>query len=137
MFFDPLQGPCVMKAGYVSCLLVFETLFRADSHFLSMFKTCRESSPVLEEGRDWFLASAWATPALFQACLTASAGSSQAALTLVTVPQPCQCLSVYRPQISECFKVHVSDVQTWTHTMWTVRTPGVLGLPGGSFVPCG
>lgn len=61
-----------MSAGSVSCLLVFETMSRADSHFLPSFKGCWESSPLLGEGPGQFLAAPWATPALFRlACLRA------------------------------------------------------------------
>ena len=56
-----------MRAGNVSCLLVLETMFKADSHFLPKFQRCQESSPLLEESPDQFWAPPRATPALFQA----------------------------------------------------------------------
>lgn len=67
--FDLLNGPCT-RAGCVSCLLVFEIMFRADSHLLPKFQRCQESSPLLRGGCDQLLASLWAILALFQAGLS-------------------------------------------------------------------
>lgn len=64
IIFDPLKGPCV-RTGSVSCLLVFETMSRADGCFPPSFKRCQESSPLQVKGLGQPLASPWATPALF------------------------------------------------------------------------
>lgn len=60
-----------MRAGSVSSLLVFETMFMAGSPFLPKFKRCQESSPLLGGGPEQFLASHGSPLSCFQlGCLT-------------------------------------------------------------------
>lgn len=129
-----------MSAGSVSCLLVFETMSRADSHFLPSFKGCWESSPLLGEGPGQFLASPWATPALFRlACLRAG-----------EIPRQPWCYwsqFLSHASVSErdswtiggkCSKVLVSNAHALDPKQmdWVWVSRG-LGLPGDSFVHSG
>lgn len=129
---DLLKVSCV-QAGSSSCLLVFETVSRADSHFPSSFTRCQESSPLLRKGPSQLLASPWATPPSgwpFDCGLGRSRGSPDGtghSSSAVSVSQ----------RGSEA-EVLMSSGHTWSHTKWTVRNSGWgRGSPGESFVPPG
>lgn len=64
-----------MRAGSVSWLLMFETMFRADNFPHLRLKGLRNAAECWGKAFDQLLASPWAMPALFKlACLLAGEG---------------------------------------------------------------